>query len=109
MTFPMSHEDADRIQKQAAHTTLHSTEAQTCPPGFPERAARVATALCRHYRGAHVPEETYQAMRGRAADFIQALLTYAPISPERSTAVAKAREALMWGIAALVVNEPPSD
>lgn len=70
-----------------------------------KEALAAAEELTRHYTGAEngVSEPNFAALRQHAQAFIASLLIGQPPSPERSTAIAKVREALSWGIAGLVM------
>ena len=91
------------------HLIHPSVPAMKEPPGSAARALQIGDALCRLHQGAHVPPEVFGRVRAHARGLVACIIEECPASPERSTAIAKAREALMWAIAALVVQVPPSD
>ena len=51
----------------------------------------------------------YGALRGSGRTLAEKIAEFCPPSPERSTAIAKVREAIMWANASIACNEPPAE
>ena len=51
--------------------------------------------------------ERYEELRASAKDFATDIMARVPSSPERSTALRKIREAVMWANAGIACNEKP--
>ena len=79
-----------------------SVQAQGHTTGNPTAARKLAVALASH----HAPNvgglERIGRIRRATEELLAVLLESAPPCPERSTAVAKAREAMMWGNCAVI-------
>lgn len=48
----------------------------------------------------------YEQLRGRGRDLAALIMVNCPPGPERSTAIAKVREAVMWANAAIACADP---
>lgn len=85
---------------------IPSLLAQSHVPGNVELAASVCESICAHHAPSGSSLAKIADLRICAARLMESLLETSLPCPERSTAIAKVREALMWGNAAIIFTQP---
>lgn len=85
-----------------------TSRAMRLPPGSGRLSQSFAHELCRPRKHDHVRPQVFDHLELQATEFLRRILLECPVSPERSAAIERVREALMWAIASLVVVDEPA-